>query len=249
MSEKNDLISFKHIYDLSYRRNLQKFFVENHSEHVDCLRQWAEEIKNICFFSQDTNDINVLEVGCGIGRLTPFLAQIFGQTIGVDFSPYAISQAQKLNVNSQGIFFINQDFLKFSYPSKFSLIFDSHCFHCIPWNEDRITFLKKSWENLKIGGFLAMETMVYNNALSEILDEDGLYWEKVLTSLDPIVENWLPTRRVKRAYEIENEILNMGFKIVYFKVQDQLKIVLPDGKSMVDLLRVIACKKSNIKIN
>jgi SAM-dependent methyltransferase len=60
-------------------------------------RTVAEEILtdmiNICQ-GQDPKQMTVLEIGCGAGRVTRALAQVFGQVYGVDISGEMVRQAQ-----------------------------------------------------------------------------------------------------------------------------------------------------------
>jgi SAM-dependent methyltransferase len=52
------------------------------------------DMGNICQ-GKDPKALNVLELGCGAGRLTRALAKVFGQVHGVDISPEMIRQARE----------------------------------------------------------------------------------------------------------------------------------------------------------
>lgn len=60
-------------------------------------RTVAEEIRtdmiNICQ-GKDPNEMRVLEIGCGAGRVTRALARLFGEVYGVDISGEMIQQAK-----------------------------------------------------------------------------------------------------------------------------------------------------------
>lgn len=46
-------------------------------------------------------DHTVLEVGCGVGRMSAALAESFGRVVGVDIAPKLIEEARRRNQNSQ----------------------------------------------------------------------------------------------------------------------------------------------------
>jgi len=56
--------------------------------------QILNDLTNICQ-GKDPKDMTVLEIGCGTGRVTRALANLFGAVYGVDISAEMVSQARK----------------------------------------------------------------------------------------------------------------------------------------------------------
>lgn len=75
-------------------------------------------------FLKECSFKNILEIGCGNGRLTKYLVNIlhFETITAIDISDELISQA-KQNIKHPNVFFKIQDVLQFSYEKKFDLIF------------------------------------------------------------------------------------------------------------------------------
>jgi hypothetical protein len=55
----------------------------------------------------------------------------------------------------------------------------------------------------------------------------------------------MPFKNIKEAMDIESELINSGFRILYFMINSDLAFVHHAGELELecDLLRVIACKK------
>jgi SAM-dependent methyltransferase len=79
----------------------------------DFFRSGREEIKdvlvhinpNLFYLPQK----RALDFGCGAGRLTQALAEIFEEVVGLDISPTMIDQAQKLNLHGSACRFMLND--------------------------------------------------------------------------------------------------------------------------------------------
>ncbi len=82
----------------------------------------------------------VLDVGCGTGDNSIWLAQNRFQVIGTDVSDIAIEKASKANVECD---FILVDFLKKKIEgTPFGFVFDRGCFHSFSSENDRRRFAK-----------------------------------------------------------------------------------------------------------
>ena len=57
----------------------------------------------------DPSNKRVLDIGCGIGRLTRSLSDLFGEAYGIDFSEEMISKARELNADKQKLHFQSND--------------------------------------------------------------------------------------------------------------------------------------------
>ena len=134
---------------------------------------------------------SILDLGSGPYSIFEDQKDFSAKIVAVDFSSVAISNAPASQIK-----YLEGDITDFKLlPSlSFDLIFDSHCINCITNEEDRLNALKNIYQFLKSDGLFAAELMV---------QPIGLKIE-------------MPHKSIKSALEIENELLNAGFRIVYF---------------------------------
>jgi methyl halide transferase len=96
-----------------------------------------------------------LDVGCGSGHNTIWLAQQGFTVTGIDVSEIAVEKATE-NASGAGIqatFFV-LDFFENDVPGRpFNLVFDRGCFHSYESENDRKTFSEKVAGHLEEGGF------------------------------------------------------------------------------------------------
>lgn len=64
-----------------------------HSGQCNVAREILTDMGNICR-GRDPKKMRVLEIGCGVGRVTQALADVFGEVYGVDVSGEMIRQAK-----------------------------------------------------------------------------------------------------------------------------------------------------------
>ena len=108
---------------------LEKIFVN--------LSALARNIKVIeRLFSQiDLSNVkNVLEVGCGIGVLSSYLAEKYGWKVtGIDLDPEQIKSAKKTHRENENLNFIEADATKLLFmDNKFDLVLSVDALHHIP---------------------------------------------------------------------------------------------------------------------
>lgn len=103
----------------------------------------------------------ILELGCGAGNLTLWMAERGYEVHGIDIAPTAIAWAKE-NAARQSL---QADFrlgdvrdLACYADETFDLVLDGHCYHCII-GEDRPRFLAAARRVLKPGGALLILTM------------------------------------------------------------------------------------------
>ena len=160
---------------------------------------------------------HILDIGSGSKSLFEEELGLDKKNItAVDFSPVAILKAKG---NSE-INYLEKDVTQ---PESlehecYDLIFDSHCLHCITDQDKRKIAFKNIFNSLKGEGFAALEMMV-------------------APSGKPVT---LPGKYVVDAFELEQEILAYGFKIIFFKIVRDL--VFESDNSKCDLVRVIIRK-------
>lgn len=95
----------------------------------------------------------VLDLGCGTGINSVWLAQQGFKVAGIDLSPTAIqkSKARALEQNVT-INLFSGDFLTTEIPGPFDFIFDRGCLHCFNGTEAKVSYVKKVAELLPADG-------------------------------------------------------------------------------------------------
>jgi cyclopropane fatty-acyl-phospholipid synthase-like methyltransferase len=96
----------------------------------------------------------MLEVGCGIGTCSIWLAENGYQVTGIDVSGTAIRKAKE-NARTKGVSanFHKRNFLKEAVKERpFDFLFDRGCFHSFDSGEDRIRFAENAAFHLKEKG-------------------------------------------------------------------------------------------------
>src|SRR3989344_1735905 len=151
--------------------------------------------------------ITVLDIGCGAGTVSFYLANKGAKVLGVDISRGAINKcretAQILNLKSKTKF-INGSITKVSKKYKFNLVICSEVIEHI--SNDR-AFLLKIHQKLKKGGILILSTPSSNAPLYKI---------GFATKFDKKVGH---LRRYSRA-EIAKLIKSTGFSIIELRLTE-----------------------------
>jgi SAM-dependent methyltransferase len=103
---------------------------------------------------RDLKRARLLEIGCGIGRMTRHLAQVFGEVHGTDVSAEMIEQAQQRFRDSANTFFYETNGLDFAaFPDEhFDVIFSVYVFQHVPSPEVVHSNLRDACRILKPGG-------------------------------------------------------------------------------------------------
>lgn len=103
----------------------------------------------------------VLELGCGAGNMTIWLAEMGYEAYGVDISPTAIAWArEEAAAKGLKVTFAVGDVLDLAlYPDdSFDFVFDGHCLHCII-GADRERLFSSVRRVLKPNGYFLVDTM------------------------------------------------------------------------------------------
>lgn len=103
----------------------------------------------------------LLELGCGAGNVTLWLAGLGYEVTGVDIAPTAITWAkQKAEEAGVQATFLEGDVLNLYTlgANSFDLVLDGHCLHCII-GADRARLLVEVYRILKPGGYFLVDTM------------------------------------------------------------------------------------------
>jgi 2-polyprenyl-3-methyl-5-hydroxy-6-metoxy-1,4-benzoquinol methylase len=155
----------------------------------------------------------LLELGCGAGNITLWMAEKGYDVYGVDIAPTAISWAQE-KAKKQAL---KADFrvgsvvdLNGYSDNYFDFILDGHCLHCII-DGDRKLFLSNSYRALKPGGFFFVDTMcgeVMNKEMQKQFDPESRC----------LVSNGIASRYIGLPENIITEIKQAGFNILHSEV-------------------------------
>ncbi|HMV49524.1 MAG TPA: methyltransferase domain-containing protein [Blastocatellia bacterium] len=114
---------------------------------------------------RDPKTLRVLEIGCGIGRLTKYLAETFGEVHGVDVSGEMIRQANERLANVPNAFFREGNGSNFSdFPdSYFDFVFSAYVFQHVPSFEVIRSNICDGFRVLKPRGIFKFVTSAVNN--------------------------------------------------------------------------------------
>ncbi|MDH5581617.1 MAG: class I SAM-dependent methyltransferase [Bdellovibrionales bacterium] len=217
----------------------------------------------IKFFQSDVIDrlkispdgfCHALEVGCGTSSVFDHLKEPSFKARGIDISESAIEIAKKKSLSTR---YECLDVKDLSNRDEYDLVVDGHCLHCIVDDKDREVALKNIYRSLRPGGLFVLESMTehkrmeFDDHLFFNKENKTLYKHNTNASFDDLVfyegRPFLPVRRVKHSMEIENEILGIGFKIIFLYIFSNLKVIPDESRnhplaSDPDLLRMIAVK-------
>lgn len=158
----------------------------------------------------------LLELGCGPGDYSLWLAEKGYEVAGVDIAPTAIEwvQEQAQERQLQIDFRVGNVLNLKDYPDNFfDLVLDGHCFHCII-GTDRPLFLASALRVLKPGGFFYTDNMC-----GEIRDPE------IRTYFDPttrcLVKYGIVSRYIGVVEDIVDEIRHAGFHLLHWEVRSR----------------------------
>ncbi|NOT80336.1 MAG: class I SAM-dependent methyltransferase [Bacteriovoracaceae bacterium] len=176
-----------------------------------------------------------LDLGCGTGTTAFVLSKLGFEVWGIDISETAIEMANDLAIKQNlKINFSNADILELGLLNeKFHLIYDSHCLHCIVFEDDRMKVLNGIYESMLPSGRFILDTMVIEEDFNSSFgfptlrfDENYILWHKTNNSdLRGVVklqeQEWCPQRRIYPSMKIIEEVHSAGFTILDKKLDKQ----------------------------
>jgi ubiquinone/menaquinone biosynthesis C-methylase UbiE len=155
----------------------------------------------------------LLELGCGAGNTSIWLAHQGYEVIGVDIAPaaveWAMNKVQHEKVSAKFLIGNVLD-LEFFDDNEFDFVYDGHCFHCII-GDDRSLFLAEAMRVLRPGGFLLIDTMCGP------VEGDGLEGYDP-TSRCTVFQD-IATRYFGLPEEIKMEVSSTGFHVLSSNVE------------------------------
>jgi ubiquinone/menaquinone biosynthesis C-methylase UbiE len=162
-------------------------------------------------------DGKLLELGCGDGANSVWLAEQGYEICGVDIAPTAIEWAkEKAKLRNVTTDFRVGDVLNLNdyADNHFDFVLDGHCFHCII-DTDRKSFLNSAFRVLKPGGLFHVSTMC-----GEVTNKE------FRKHFDPqtrcILQGEIATRYIGLPEDILDEISDADFRILESEVRPKL---------------------------
>ncbi len=195
------------------------------------MRPFIEE--SLAQIAKPLNTLSALEVGCGSGPISCFIASKGLIVRGIDVSPTALEMARE-NAAQRGICvqFDSADICDLpDQPGRYDLIVDGHCLHCIVSDEHRQCALSAIRRLLNPGGLFLIETMVSHPGLvvkgNYRIDSRGVLSIKVDEpsghdgACMSDCESFAPYRRLHSAEQVIRELGDSGFAIQFRRAVEQ----------------------------
>ena len=178
----------------------------------------------------------IIDLGCGDGRDTLFLAKQGLSVIGIDISRSAITKAREIaKRHGLNVRYFEKDivFLREEKRESYSLAINMGCLHMITDSKQRIQHLERVFEILKPGGRFILayckenqgkgfySTPQWNNLPK--MEPNQIILRKIRTSGKP-TETKLPVIPYKESsiQELLNELISVGFN-VYLNLTENIE--------------------------
>lgn len=129
------------------------------SGEINVANEVMPEMFRICGGTRSPLDLEVLEIGCGIGRMTRMLARIFGHVTGVDISAEMIRLAGENLAGLGNVRLIVGDGCTLApLPDNgFDFVFSFIVFQHIPSMEVIESYFREVWRVLKPGSLFRVQ--------------------------------------------------------------------------------------------
>jgi len=108
---------------------------------------------------RDPKALRVLEIGCGIGRMTRSLAELFGEVHGVDVSGEMVRRGRELLADVPNAFLheTNGEDLSTFPDAFFDFAYSFIVFQHIPFREVVLGYLGETWRTLRPGSVFTFQ--------------------------------------------------------------------------------------------
>ena len=182
---------YKH-YGVDYSDEKQ---AENYDNQHQKFRDYEKEFNEMIEFLslKETNDLSMIDLGCGTGATSVYAAKIFKKVYGVDVSDMMINQAKSKAEKEKisNIEFVNAGFLTYTHKDEpADLIITKAAFHHLPDFWKQVSLLKMN-RMLKKGGVLYIFDVVFHFDAPE-------YETKI--------DNWVMDFEVKAGSKFRKEV-------------------------------------------
>lgn len=129
-------------------------FADRHADvmyDLETRTQKAQKVLAVLldYYSGETKNLKVLDIGCSIGIISYSLSEKFGEVNGIDIDKNAVKFATEKYKRSN-LFFAEQDGMHLKYPAgSFDIVVCSHIYEHIP---DMEKLMAEAYKVLKPGG-------------------------------------------------------------------------------------------------
>jgi ubiquinone/menaquinone biosynthesis C-methylase UbiE len=130
------------------------------------------DMRRICGGTRSPRDLRMLEIGCGVGRMTRMLARIFGGVTGVDVADEMIKQARQNTADLDNVELLVGDgctlsgLADASYDFAFSFIVFQH----IPAYSVMQSYCAEVFRVLKPGGLFKLQVQGFTDLTRKDMD-------------------------------------------------------------------------------
>ncbi|NET60380.1 MAG: class I SAM-dependent methyltransferase [Symploca sp. SIO2E6] len=221
-------------HDKTYQRYRQEANRPGWMAATD-LAKVIQQLERILLFDYFPKQGKLIELGCGAGNISIYLAQKGYEVSGVDIAPTAIDWAiENANQAQVQVDFLVGDVLHLEEiaDESFDIVMDGFCFHCII-GDDRGKFLQTAHRLLKLDGRLCIRTMCNQ------VPDTQYYREHFDPQTRCTMHGDLATRYIGLSNDLIMEVIQAGFKVL------QLEISPPLAQDGVEGLLLVAAKDKN----
>lgn len=198
---------------------VERFLYENNRTLREFWDQYIEQ-----FFANSSESYNILDLGCGLGGMSLYMAKQGHNVVGVDIADLAIQNARYLSQKSSlddKIDFLKVDVTtQVDLDQKFDFIFDSHLLHCLTTSDQRKAYFDFVRTHLKEDGHFLLETMSFHKGIRTpidyLFDDDFVLWR---TDKD---HGELAIRKIQPSFDLEQEIQTNALTINYLYFHAEL---------------------------
>ncbi|MBM0743823.1 class I SAM-dependent methyltransferase [Phormidium sp. CLA17] len=201
-------------HDRIYQRNRNDPDYAGWFKYDEMIEYWQLSWRPLTQKNAFPKQGKLLELGCGAGNPSIFLAQAGYNVTGIDIAPtaiaWAIENAFKANIL---VTFMQGDVLRLTEvaDASFNIALDSRCFHCII-GSDRAQFLRTAHRVLKHSGILVINTMCNEVPATP-------YWNNYFdVQTRCTIHDGLATRYVGDSNDILQEIIQSSFRVLDVEV-------------------------------
>jgi SAM-dependent methyltransferase len=222
-----------------YNQQYINFTPDRLSEDLQSIKSFAmentETLWNFFLDYQAKNPrlkehFSSIELGCGLAYLSQLLCQHPGERSALDISELAIYFAKDFSqLEGKTIDFDVMDLTKEQeFKKQYDLVIDSHLLHCITEKHDRINYLENTKNLMTKDAVFLIETMAYQNGLQFPI---GYYFDDNMVLNKELENESLAIRKILESRDIEEELIQSGFKIHYLYYHNELAFNLyPEEK-------------------
>ncbi|MEM9752961.1 MAG: methyltransferase domain-containing protein [Planctomycetota bacterium] len=229
-------------HEPEYQRRLRRGQVGWDAGNYDDIFMKPFVVRSLASLGFPTAGSRALDLGCGTGALSCYLAEQGFDVVGLDIAPTAIAHAiRESKQRGLDIAFEVSDVCREPFPpDPYDLILDGHLLHCIVFEHERDALLRKIRRSLSGRGQFWVETMLLESDHEPDpawhLDERGVVWARCKNGqsyAEAIRRDgawWLPQRLIARSSaQLLEELRRAGFSVVDWESYEPEQAGHPGG--------------------